>query len=339
MTSTVFPRRQVLRFGAALGLGLLAGCRRQTRAELVAHRGDLPKAWVAQLPAPWQPRWLEDPAAVVASASQSPSPGLLQCLDGWATTVPANRLQPFGGAALLARLEAVAQPVSRLFGPEGSAAVAFPWACSPWVLLLRRRDDLVPQASEDWDVLLDPSLKGGVVLPSSPRVVIDLVQGDPSKLRRLRAQALAYDDRDGLNLLLTGVAAAAVVPRHRVVPLLRRDPRLRALLPATGAPLSWNLLLRPVSEQPAPPLDWLGAIFEPPLLSQLLAAGWVPPLPRGLLEARLQTFPASMAHLLLPPPAVWQRCRSLPPLTAQQQESLQDLWWQTTPDPAPRKAP
>jgi hypothetical protein len=334
MTSPVFPRRQVLRFGAALGLGCLAGCR-QTRAELVAHRGQLPKAWVAELPAPWQARWLEDPAAVVASASQSPAPGLVQSLDGWATTVPANRLKPFGSPALLARLEAMAQPVSRLFGPVGSAAMAFPWACSPWVLLLRSRDDLVPQASEDWDVLLDPSLKGRVVLPSSPRVVIDLVQGDPARLRRLRAQAQAYDDRDGLNLLLTGEAEAAVVPRHRVVPLLRRDPRLRALLPATGAPLSWNLLLRPVAEQPAPPLDWLGAILEPPLLPTLLAAGWVPPLPRGVLEAPTQSFPASMAQLLLPPQAVWDRCRSLPPLTPQQQASLQDLWRETTPVPAP----
>ncbi len=334
MSSPLFPRRQVLRFGAALGLGCLAGCR-QTRAELVAHRGDLPRAWVAQLPAPWQGRWLEDPAAVVASASQSPAPGLVQCLDGWATTVPANRLQSIGGPALLARLEALAQPVSRLFGPVGAAAVAFPWACSPWLLLLRRRDDLVSRASEDWDVLLDPSLKGGVVLPSSPRVVIDLVQGDPARLRRLRSQALAYDDRDGLNLLLTGEAEAAVVPRHRVVPLLRRDPRLRALLPATGAPLSWNLLLRPVSEQPAPPLDWLGAILEPPLLPMLLAAGWVPPLPRSLLEDQLKRFPPPMAPLLLPPPAVWERCRSLPPLTPQQQASLQDLWRETTPDLAP----
>lgn len=338
MTSPVFPRRQVLRFGVALGLGWLAGCR-QSRAELVAHRGDLPKAWAAELPAPWQARWLEDPAAVVASASKSPVPGLLQCLDGWATTVPTNRLQPFGAPALLMRLDAVAQPVSRLFGRAGSAALAFPWACSPWVLLLRRRDDLVSQASEDWDVLLDPSLKGGVVLPSSPRVVIDLVQGDRAKLRRLRAQAVAYDDRDGLNLLLTGEAEAAVVPRHRAVPLLRRDPRLRALLPASGSTLSWNLLLRPVSEQPSPPLEWLGAILEPPLLPLLLAAGWVPPLPHGLLEPSLKTLPASIAHLLLPPTAVWERCRSLPPLTAQQQESLQDLWWETTPDLAPGKAP
>lgn len=337
MTTPVFPRRQLLRFGAALSLGWLAGCR-QTGAALVANRGDLPKAWLARLPAPWQVRWLEDPAAVVARASQSPAPGLLQCLDGWATTVPANRLQVFGAPALLARLETIAQPVSRLFGPAGSAALAFPWACSPWVLLLRRRDDLLPQAAADWDVLLDPSLKGGVVLPSSPRVVIDLVKGDPARLRRLRNQALAYDDRDGLNLLLTGAAAAAVVPRHRVVPLLRRDPRLRAVLPATGAPLSWNLLLRPVSEQPAPPLEWLEAILEPPLLPLLLSAGWVPPLPRDLLEASLRTFPASTAQLLLPPTAVWERCRSLPPLTPQQQASLQDLWRETTPGPALGKA-
>jgi hypothetical protein len=333
MTSPVFPRRHLLSMGAALGLGCLAGCR-QSRVELVAHRGDLPKAWAARLPAPWQTVWLEDPAGVVARASQPKAPGLIQCLDGWATTVPVDRLQPFGHPALLARLEPMAQPASRLFGAAGSAALALPWSCSPWVLLLRRRDDLVARAAESWDVLLDPSLQGGVVLPSSPRVVIDLVAADPTRLRRLRAQALAYDDVDGLNLLLTGAAEAAVVPRHRVVPLLRRDPRLRAVLPATGAPLSWNLLLRPVSDQPAPPLDWLAAVLEPPLLPQLLAAGWVPPLPRKFLESSVQLFPQALVPLLLPPQAVWERCRSLPPLSPQQQTSLQELWRDTAAGPS-----
>ena len=325
MNSPVFPRRQVLRFGAALSLGLLAGCR-QSRAELVAHRGDLPKAWAAELPAPWQARWLEDPAAVVASASQSPAPGLLQCLDGWATTVPANRLQSFGAPALLKRLEARAQPVSRLFAPAGSAALAFPWACSPWVLLLRRRDDLVPQATEDWDVLLDPSLKGGVVLPSSPRVVIDLVQGDPARLRRLRAQALAYDDRDGLSLLLSGEAEAAVLPLRRLIPLLRRDQRLQVVLPASGAPLSWQLLLRPTGASAPLPLDWIAAALEPPLLAALLQAGWVPPLPRAVLEPQVRRFPEPLAALLLPDQQVLERCWSLPPLTVPQRLALQTVW-------------
>ena len=141
-----------------------------------------------------------------------------------------------------------------------------PWSYGPWVLVLRSRPDLARRRAEGWDLLLDPSLAGRLVLPSSPRVAIALVGEDPERLRRLRRGALAYDERNGLNLLITGEAQAAVLPRQRLVRLLRRDPRLQVLLPASGAPLSWNLLLRPPGPHPPPPLEWLGAALEPPLL-------------------------------------------------------------------------
>ena len=41
-----------------------------------------------------------------------------------------------------------------------------------------------------------------------------------------------------------------MLPRQRVVGLLRRDPRLQVLLPEHGSPLSWNLLLRPAGPHP-----------------------------------------------------------------------------------------
>ncbi|MEA5411613.1 twin-arginine translocation pathway signal, partial [Synechococcus sp. BA-120 BA3] len=171
-----------------------------------------------------------------------------------------------------------------LHGPAAAAPLAFPWSYGPWVLVLRSRPDLARRRAEGWELLLDPSLAGRLVLPSSPRVTIALVGEDPERLRRLRRAALAYDDRDGLSLLLTGEAEAAVLPRQRVVGLLRRDPRLQVLLPESGAPLTWNLLLRPAGPHPEPPLEWLGEALEAPLLPALLAGGWVPPLPRDQLQ-------------------------------------------------------
>jgi len=149
----------------------------------------------------------------------------------------------------------MAIPLARLYGPASPGPLAFPWSYGPWVLVLRSRPDLARRRAEGWNLLLDPSLAGRLVLPSSPRVTIALLGEDPERLRRLRRAALAYDDRDGLNLLLTGEAEAAVLPRQRVVALLRRDPRLQVLLPESGAPLSWNLLLRPAGPHPEPPLE------------------------------------------------------------------------------------
>jgi putative spermidine/putrescine transport system substrate-binding protein len=327
--SARLSRRRLLQLGAVAGLGLLAGCRREG-PRLLSARGELPAAWTRRMPATWGLESFDGPDEVLSAAAAS-SAALLQLSDGWAGELDHASLQPVGSEALQARLVPLSRPVSRLFAAEGAPRLAFPWSCSPWVLLLRNRSDLVRRRVEGWNLLLDPSLRGRLVLPSSPRLAIALVEGDPVRLRRLRAQALAYDDRDGLSLLLAGDADALVLPRRRVVPLLQRDPRLAALLPESGSPLAWSLLLRPAAGQPEPPLDWLAEVLEPPLLPKLLAAGWVPPLPRDQLLRASAAFPPALRALLVPPAAVMERCRDLLPLSAAQRTALQQLWDDSAP--------
>ncbi|MFM7087001.1 MAG: twin-arginine translocation pathway signal [Cyanobium sp.] len=327
MTAFPLSRRRLLR-SAALSLPLLlAGCQQQ-RSQLLASRGDLPALWTARLPRGWVQAIQDTPEAVITAltAASSARPALVQLWDGWAGTLPAEALQPFGAAALLRRLDRRADAVSRLYGPTNAPALAFPWAIDPWVLLLRDRPDLARRREEGWRLLLDPSLRGKLVLPSSPRVAISLVGGDPERLRQLRRAALACDEQNGLNLVLSGDAEAMVLPRRRAVALLRSDPRLAVLLPEQGAPLGWNLLLRPAGAAAAPPPEWLEAALEPPLLPRLLAAGWVPPLPRTVLERAAASLPSSQRALLLPPEAVLQRCWNLPPLERNERHTLQALW-------------
>ena len=344
MAEIPWSRRQLLRSGMGGSLALaawsLTGCSTTPPPRLQGSRGELPAAWITRLPRSWQTQLLDGPAAVRASitAGVRQRPALVQLTDGWTSGLGAADLQSIGTPALLQRLDASAAPVSRLFGPVNGPPLAFPWAINPWVLLLRNRSDLLRRRAEGWDLLLDPSLTGAVVLPSSPRVVMELVNGDAGRLRRLRRQALAFDDQDGLSLLLAGKAEAAVLPRQRVMPLLRRDPRLAVVLPEQGTPLAWNLLLSPTGS-PEAPLDWLAEALQPPLLPRLLAAGWVPPLPPAILDSVLAPFPAVIRQLLNPPAAVLARCRSLPPLTPQERQRLQALWDDAAPAPVMATTP
>lgn len=331
-------RRRLLRQGLAVaaGMGLpagLTGCRPGEAPQLLAARGGMPSAWLEALPGPWRPQLVESSAAVLAALNRprpqdAAPPDLVSLPDGWASDLPPKQLQPFAAPAVLERLAAAAQPVSRLFQSPGQPALAFPWSFSPWVLVLRSQPALAARArlDEGWGVLGDPALQGRLVLPSSPRVSIELCGGDLARLQALRAQALAYNEVDALNLLLRGDAVAAVVPLQRLIPLLRRDQRLEVVLPSGGAPLTWQLLLRPAGERPPPPLEWLGALLEPPLLLKVLTAGWAPPLPRRVLAPALERLPESVARLLVPPDAVLQRCWSLPPLSLERRLALQTLW-------------
>jgi hypothetical protein len=201
-------------------------------------------------------------------------------------------------------------------------------------LVLRNRPDLAQRRAEGWQLLLDPSLKGQLVLPSSPRVAMALLGDGLEPLMALRRQALAYDERHGLNLLLSGEAQALVTPLQRVIPLLRRDQRLEVVLPASGAPLTWQLLVRPapgvagpVTGSGAPlPAAWIQKLWDRSLLESLLLKGWVPPLPRAVLEPVLRGFPKPVAQLLLPSDGVLKRCWSLPPLAPEARLALQTLW-------------
>ena len=162
--------------------------------------------------------------------------------------------------------------------------------------------------------------------------VAQLIQGQhDGVITQVGPKALSLDEPNGLNLMLAGEADAAVVPSQRAVPLLQRDPRLTAVLPASGSPLWWQLLVRiaPVrADQAMPPLplEWLRDGLSLPLLDRLLAAGWVPPLPQQQLQPALARWPERLRPLLLPPAAVLARCSSLPPLSAPQQQRWQLLW-------------
>jgi len=357
LPSVVTSRRQLLQLmGSVVALGTAAGCApvRSGAPQLLSVKGDLPKAWLQELPSPWQSQRLEGPEQLLSVVDRSAlqeqglsGAALLALGDGWAQQLDRARLQPLEASALLAQLAPMAQAPSRLFAPEGAVPVAFPWAFGTWLLVLRSRPDLWRQRQQGWSLLLDPSLRGKVVLPSSPRVVIELAlrqlglsSDDPQSLNApalpkqvsaLVDQALALDERDGLNLLLAGEAEAAVVPSHRAIPLLKKDPRLSAVLPESGSPLWWQFLLRLAPQDralldPPLPLEWIRDGLSLPLLDRLLAAGWVPPLPRHQLEPVLRRWPERLRPLLLPSEAVLQRCNSLPVFSPAERSRWQTLW-------------
>ena len=291
------------------GSGLLAACS-GTSQQLIVQKGLVPPAWLRRLPRSWRAEPMDWSEALPAWPQAS---RCLALTDGWAMANQSLPPQAWPQDAL-AGLLPLAQPLL----PYG-----LPVGFGPWLLVLRNRRDLLADGGVErgWSLLLDPSLRGELLLPASPRVVQEIARriGDTeASVARLRQQAIGFGDRDALTLLLHGDAQAAVLPSRAVIPQLSRDTRLQALLPDSGAPLWWALLQQ-TAQGKAPPLEWLLDPRRSPLLDQLLRAGFTPPLERPVLEPALARQPH--AELLLPAAAVLQRCTTLLPLA---------------PEPAPR---
>ena len=179
LQASSLSRRQLLRVvglgGMALTAAGLSGCRRSVAGQVLAVRSALPQPWLKALPVGWNSRLFENPQALLEHTQQLPlSSALISLSDGWAAPLPREQLLPLDAAPLLDQLDPMAKPVSRLFAPAESPALAFPWAFGTWVVLLRNRSDLFARREEGWNLLLDPSLRGRLVLPASPRVLIEL---------------------------------------------------------------------------------------------------------------------------------------------------------------------
>ena len=326
-------RRSVLQLTAGAGLALLAGCRSGLKPpKLLSARGTLPKAWQEQLPSPWISSWQELDEGESAAADTGQGGDLLALSDGWLDQVPPDRLQSIQAPSLSDRLGPQARRFLAQLGDDRSGQV-LPVGVSPWVMLFRNGAEWAQAAQAGWEVLLQPSLTGKVVLPASPRWVMALADrlDGGSELGRLRRQLLTMDDRRATNWLLKGDARVVVLPLQRCMALLRRDPRLTAVLPKSGAPLHWTLLVRPESTREPLPQMWVEQAWKAPLRQTLLRSGWRVPLKPVELKAERGALQAPWRDLLMPSEAIWQRCWSLPPLQEAQQIALQQRWRSSAP--------
>ena len=325
-------RRHVLQMIGATGSVLLAGCRQSTASQmLMAPAGVLPKPWADALPKPWQ--------QTLAPSQQDWTPedraraDLLVMGDGWLDAQRAADLQPIASESLRRQLDAQAEALLGKLGALQDRVL--PLAVSPWVLLLR---DDPAMAQEGWPLLLDSAVAGRVVLPASPRLVMSLADhlGGGQALGALRRQALTYDDRQATNWLLKGEAKVVVLPLNRCIALLGRDPRLRAVLPASGAPLHWTVLLRPEASREPVPQSWVEQGWRPPLRRRLAQLGWRAPISSSGSMADQKALSARLRPLLFPTADTWSRCWSLPPLLPEDRSALQERWRDSAPEPPSR---
>ena len=328
--SSGIRRRHLLRMIGGAGLISLAGCRAGgVKHQFLAPAGVLPKIWTMELPDPWQltsakalEQWTQGDAAQA---------DLLACTDGWLDTLSAVALQPIEAAALSNQLDPLAQQFLKMQGPLASQVL--PVGVSPWVLLVRSNPVVDAIKKLGWQMLLDLQLKGKIVFPSSPRVVIDLADRleQPDALQRLRRQALTFDDRQAVNWLLKGVAKVVVLPMQRCLSLLRRDPRMEVILPNQGAPLHWTVLIRPKYTKEPLPQQWVELAWREPMRRRLLQEGWRAPLATAVLDADRSQLPGRWRSLVLPPDDLWNKCWSLPPLSPEQRISLAERWRASAP--------
>lgn len=195
----------------------------------------------------------------------------------------------------------------------------------------------------DWADLWRPELKGYISLPDSPRTVIgltlkklnqsannpapDTVANFQNELSALHRQVKFYASENYLQPLLVGDTWMAVGWSTDVLPVVKRDRRIAAIVPASGSLLTADLWVRPktagVEELGDRLVDFCWQ-EDTALKLSILGVG-ASPILTGLSRSSLPQAVQDNS-LVLPPADVFDRSDFLQPLSATAQETYRRLW-------------
>jgi len=333
MRHSLIGRRGFIRVSSLASCFALYGCKFTPNTPidnptLTSYEGILPESIISNLPLSWRFKLLrykrqENPYMTLAQENFD----FLAIGDGWLQELSIDSFASFGDHELFDNLNIKAKEFLKNFDSQISKKI-LPIGYSPWVMLFRNGEKLLPEAKETWKVLLKKELKDQLVLPNSSRVVMALADKIEGKdvLRDLRGQAKTFDDRNALNWVISGKAKAAVMPLQNCITSVLRDPRLNVVIPLEGAPLNWTLLLKSGASQFSVPSSLITTTFKRPLLTKLLLDGWIPPIDFSKVINIVKLLPEQSKSIYGLSQESYKNFWSLEPLTDLNQSTLESRW-------------
>ena len=96
-------------------------------------------------------------------------------------------------------------------------------------------------------------------------------------LKKLKNQAMVFDDKNMLNWLINSDASVAIVPYSLCSKYLKIDPRLSLVFPSQGVPLMWHFLLSRSNLNSAILIKWIKSLENKSIVDKLVSQGWYLP--------------------------------------------------------------
>ena len=322
-------RRDFLRLGLASSLVGLSGCGLTPKKNIF---GAYDQPYFKDLVGPLSSRWrFKSLNGFVESSPYEvqlfENLDLVALNDGWLSKLPLNSIKIIEAYSLTSKLNKKSLSFLDGLGPALSSRV-FPLGFTPWVMVFRGGEPFVGQASESWGILLDERLKGEVVFPESPYFLSSIAQeiGGMNYLEKLLNQAKAFDDRNGLNWLISGRAKLAILPLSSCIGSILKDPRLSVAFPKSGTPLSWTVVVHSSKSKEQFPVSWVEQLWQLPLLSRTLSKGLIPPIEYAELVNAIDYIPQQFRSVLIPSRKIMDNCWSLLPLNTMQRKNMEEEW-------------
>jgi len=236
--------------------------------------------------------------------------------DGWISSIDFSGFEKINEYELFENLDKRSIDFLRSLNQDLRRKL-FPIGVVPYTIIIKNNKELINSARTSWDFLLSKKLTGKIIFPQSPRIILSIAQkiNASNSLKKLKSQAMLFDDKNMLNWLINSDASVAIVPYSLCSKYLKIDPRLSLVFPSQGVPLMWHFLLSRSSLNHAKLIKWIKSLENRSIVDKLVSQGWYLPFNSDYLQSKYKTemFPISG-----PSEKCWENSWSFPVLTNEQ---------------------
>ena len=327
MLKNFSTRRQFLNYGKLSLLFLLSSCSNSTKKIRIAFQNSFyPKSLKDSLPTNWQQENINlSRLKLEKNKNELSSSDFILINDGWLDVINFEDLQNINELTFNNKLDNRSKDFLDSF-KEHQRNKLFPIGVIPYAVIIKNNKELINKALNSWDFLLDENLKGKIIFPRSPRVIMSIARKINIKesLKKLQVQAMLFDDQNSINWLINSNASVAIVPYSVGVKYLQYDSRLSIVFPNKGVPLMWNFLLSKSKSNNRLLIDWIKSLDKKSIIDDLANEGWYLPFKNEYSQDKF--YIKNPRKNYVPSKMCWENSWSFPILNNKEKFKLETLW-------------
>ncbi len=322
-------RRQFLNYGKLPLLFLLNSCTNSSKKISISFQSSFyPESLKDTLPASWQKENINFSKLPFEKNKRKLSYSDFTLInDGWINSINFESFQNINNLFENDKLNKRSKDFLNSF-EEYKSSKLFPIGVVPYAVIIKNNNNLIYDANNSWDFLLDEKLKGKIIFPQSPRIILSISKKISAKnaLRKLKAQAILFDDQNAMNWLINSNKTVAIVPYFLVKRYLKIDSRLYAVFPNKGVPLIWYFLLNKSKINNQILIDWIKSFDKRSTIDELANQGWYLPFNNAYSQNK---YNINTKNTYGPSKICWENSWSFSPMDYKKQFNLEKLWNQS----------
>ncbi|KGG01701.1 MULTISPECIES: hypothetical protein [Prochlorococcus] len=326
MFSKFGTRREFLNYGKLSLLFLLNSCSNlPNKVKIALQNSFYPESFKDSIPKDWKQEKINfENTQLQKNRNAILNSDFTLINDGWITSLDFAEFKKINEYPLIENLDKRSIDFLASFN-QSQRSKLFPIGVVPFTIVIKNNKELINSARTSWDFLLSKKLTGKIIFPQSPRIILSISQkiNSSNSLKKLKSQAMLFDDKNMLNWLINSDACVAIVPYSICSKYLKIDPRLSLVFPSQGVPLMWHFLLSRSKLNNAILIKWIKSLENKSIVDKLVSQGWYLPFNSDYLQSKYKSemFPNSG-----PSEKCWENSWSFPVLTNEQKIKLKNSW-------------